>query len=150
MNVQDVMTVNVESCGPQANLAEAAMIMWKRDCGVVPIVDAHGKLLGMITDRDICMAVATRDRRAAEISVSEVMSKEVLTCTPVEDVHDAMTMMQKDQIRRLPVVDESGVLCGILSLNDIALHAKKGASKKRISHRDAINTLKAISQHRQA
>jgi CBS domain-containing protein len=148
MKVQDIMTANVESCGPETDLAAAAMIMWKRDCGSVPVIDGERKVVGMITDRDICMAVATRNKLATAIKVGDVISGRVYACAPDDRVADALETMQSAQLRRLPVVDDAGVLHGILSINDVVLHSKKGQSKKHISHRDAMETLKVLSEHR--
>lgn len=148
MRVQDIMTSNVEACSPESDLAAAATIMWKRDCGSVPVVDGERKVVGMITDRDICMAVATRDKRASEIKVKEVISGDVYACAPDDRVRDALETMQSAQLRRLPVVDAHGVLYGILSINDIIIHSDKGRSKKHISHGEVMATLKALSEHR--
>jgi CBS domain-containing protein len=148
MKVQEIMISDVGTCGPESDLAAAATIMWERDCGCVPVLDGERKVLGMITDRDICMAVATRNKRASEIKVAEVASGQVYTCSPEHDLKDIMGIMRNEQLRRLPVVDSSGVLQGIVSINDIVLHAEKGASKKHISHKDAMATLKAVCAHR--
>ena len=148
MKVLDIMTANVESCGPESDLAAAAMIMWKRDCGSVPVVDSERKVVGMITDRDICMAVATRNKLASAIKVGEVISGRVYACAPDDALKDALETMQSAQLRRLPVVDDEGVLHGILSINDVVLHSKRGQSKKHVSHRDAMETLKVLSEHR--
>jgi CBS domain-containing protein len=142
------MTINVETCSPDSDLGAAATTMWKRDCGSVPVVDSERKVVGMITDRDICMAVATRNKLASEIKVGEVISGKVYACAPDDDVRDALETMQSAQMRRLPVVDADGVLHGILSINDVVLHSKKGRSKKHVSHRDAMATLKVLSEHR--
>jgi CBS domain-containing protein len=150
MKVQDIMTANVESCGPESDLAAAAMIMWKRDCGSVPVVDGERKVVGMITDRDICMAVSTRNKLATDIKVGEVISGRVYACAPDDRVKDALETMQSAQLRRLPVVDDDGVLHGILSINDVVLHSKKGQSKKHVSFREAMETLKILSEHRQS
>lgn len=148
MKVQDIMTADVETCSPDSDLGAAATTMWKRDCGSVPVVDNARKVIGMITDRDICMAVATRNKLASAIKVSEVISGKVFACSPDDDVRDALETMQSAQLRRLPVVDDDGVLHGILSINDVVLHSKKGRSKKHVSHRDAMATLKVLSEHR--
>jgi CBS domain-containing protein len=148
MRVQDIMTVEVETCGPESDLAAAANIMWRRDCGSVPVVDADGKVIGMITDRDICMAVSTRNRLASEIKVNEVMSGRVYACSADDDIRDALETMQSAQLRRLPVVDGVGSLQGILSINDVLLHSAKGRSKKHVAHRDVMVTLKVLSEHR--
>ena len=148
MKVQDIMTADVETCGAESDLGAAATIMWKRDCGSVPVVDGERKVVGMITDRDICMAVATRNKLATAIKVGEVISGRVYACAPDDRIKDAMETMQSAQLRRLPVVDDDGVLHGILSINDVVLHSKRGQSKKHVSHRDAMETLKVLSEHR--
>jgi CBS domain-containing protein len=148
MKVQDIMTANVETCSAESDLAAAATIMWERDCGSVPVVDGERKVVGMITDRDICMALCTRNKLATEIKVGEVISGRVYACAADDDIRDALETMQSAQLRRLPVVDDAGVLQGILSINDVVLHAKKGQSKKHVSHRDAMETLKVLSEHR--
>ena len=150
MKVQDIMTADVEACGPESDLAEAAAIMWRRDCGSVPVVDAGRRIVGMITDRDICMAVCTRNKLATEMKVSEVISGKVYACAPDDKIRDALETMQSAQLRRLPVVDADGTLRGILSINDVVLNSRRGQSKKHISHRDAMETLKALAEHRQA
>lgn len=150
MRVQDIMTANVEACSPESDLAAAATIMWKRDCGSVPVVDGDRKVVGMITDRDICMAVSTRNKLASEIKVGEVISGNVYACAPDDKVRDALETMQSAQLRRLPVVDASGVLHGILSINDVVIHSDKGRSKKHISHKEVVRTLKALCEHRGA
>ena len=148
MRVQDIMTANVDACSPDSDLAAATTIMWKRDCGSVPVVDNDRKVVGMITDRDICMAVATRNKLASEIKVGEVISGNVYACAPDDKVRDALETMQSAQLRRLPVVDANGVLHGILSINDVVIHSDKGRSKKHISHKEVIRTLKALCEHR--
>jgi CBS domain-containing protein len=148
MKVQDIMTADVEACGPESDLAEAAAIMWRKDCGSVPVVDAERRIVGMITDRDICMAVSTRNKLATELKVGEVISGRVYACAPDDAIRDALETMQSSQLRRLPVVDADGSLRGILSINDVVLHARRGKGKKHIPHHDAMETLKALSEHR--
>ena len=148
MKVQDIMTSDAKTCGLDTNLAAAAMIMWDSDCGTVPVVDSEGKVLGMITDRDICMAAATKHRDAALISVGEVISGKVFACDPEDDIKAALKIMQNEKVRRLPVVDSDGALRGILSVNDIVLHAGKTEDKKtpEITYEDAVITLRAIGE----
>ena len=149
MKVQNIMTRDVETCAPESDLGAAATIMWKRDCGSVPVVDGEGKVIGMITDRDICMAVATRNKLASAIKVGEVISGRVYACAPDDRIEDALETMQSAQLRRLPVVDDDGKLHGILSINDVLLHSKRGRSKKHVAHRDVMATLKVLSEHRE-
>ncbi len=148
MKVAEIMTGDVKSCRPESNLAEAARMMWENDCGCVPVVDDCGAVAGMITDRDICMAVATQNRLASEITAGEIASPRVVACTPDMAVTDALSVMQKEQVRRLPVIDDGGKLVGILSISDVTLNSKKGESKrdKHVAHKDVVATFKAISE----
>lgn len=146
MLVESLMTRDPESCRPEASLADAAAIMWRRDCGVVPVTGDDGGVVGIITDRDICMALALSGRLAAEVSVGEAMSRDVQACTPVDDVSEALELMQSRQLRRLPVVGGDGKLVGILSMNDVVLRTRKGKGKKQVARSETIKAIKAISR----
>jgi CBS domain-containing protein len=150
MKVQEIMRERVETCVANNNLAAAAAIMWNADCGVLPIVADGRKVIGVLTDRDIAIAVGTRQKNAAEITISEVMSKNVHSCSPDDDIHAALKTMRKEKVRRLPVVNEEGALEGILSMNDVALHAENfnGHKTTALSYEDVVNTLKAVCEHR--
>ena len=150
MKVHEIMTTAVGSCGLGDNLAAVARIMWEKDCGSVPVVDSGGKVIGMITDRDICMALTTRNHLSSEVTVGDVIDGAVKSCAAGDSVNDALRTMRSDQLRRLPVVDDEGRLVGVLSLNDIILNSRKGKSKKKahVSHGEVMDALKALSQHR--
>jgi CBS domain-containing protein len=150
MKVQDVMTRNVNSCHPENNLATVATMMWDGDCGVVPVVDDAGKVLGMITDRDIAIAAATKGRLASEIPVGEVITGRVYSCILDEDLQSALKTIRQEKVRRLPVVNDEGILQGILCINDVVLRAEeaRGNYVPEISYEDAMSTLKAICEHR--
>ena len=148
MLVEDLMTHNVEACGPDASLAEAAAVMWRRDCGVVPVVGEGDRPVGVITDRDICMALATRRAYASDVRVSEVMSRDVATCLHVDDVREALEVMREHQFNRLPVVNGEGRLVGILSVGDVVRRTRKGKGKRRVSRKDTLATLRAIRRPR--
>lgn len=120
MKVKDLMTTDVKRCSPETNLAAAAKIMWEGDCGAVPVTDERDHVVGVITDRDICIAAATRPRTEGEIPVKEVISKAAYTCAPGDDVRAALDTMKARKVRRLPVVDQGGTLVGIVSIHDIA------------------------------
>ena len=120
MKVKDLMTTDVKRCSPETNLAAAAKIMWEGDCGAVPVTDEHDHVVGVITDRDICIAAATRPHTEGEIQVKDVVSKAAYTCTPGDDVRAALETMKARKVRRLPVVEQSGRLVGIVSIHDIA------------------------------
>jgi CBS domain-containing protein len=119
-NVRTLMSVNVRSCKPGDSLTRAAQLMWEGDCGCVPVVDHDGKVLGLITDRDICMASYTQGKSLADLTVEGCMSKQVHGCGPDESVGDALSLMTEHRLRRLPVQDASGKLLGMLSLADVA------------------------------
>lgn len=148
MKVQDLMVKEAKSCRPDTNVAEAARIMWANDCGALPVVEGDGKVVGMITDRDICMALGTRNRNPSQLAVFDVKPnpRELYTCAPEEDIHEALKTMRAQGVRRLPVVN-SGTLRGMLCLNEIALNASKRGD---ISYEDVVDTLRAISGHRVA
>ena len=152
MKIQDIMTRSVRSCPPETNLAAVAVQMWEGDCGIIPVVDQEEKVIGTITDRDICIAVATKGRKAEEISAAEVMSHEVFTCLPENDPQVALQTMAKSKVHRLPVVDLTGRLQGIISINNLILEARETKGKKQVgpSYGDVMEALKAICEHREA
>jgi CBS domain-containing protein len=124
MKVKELMTTDVKSCGLDTNLAAAANIMWEGDCGAIPVTDADGRVVAVITDRDICIAAATRSRTEGEIPVREVISNALYACAPGDDARVALETMRNRKIRRLPVVGDDGRLSGIVSIHDIATRAR--------------------------
>jgi len=149
MKVQDLMTEDVKACWPDTNLAAAAAMMWQNDCGVLPVIADGGKAIGVITDRDIAIAVGTKNRIASDVPVREVMSTRVYTASPEDDIHTALKLMRKEKVHRLPVVNNDGVLKGILSLNDVALQAMHANGRAgELKYEDVVSTLKAVCEHR--
>jgi CBS domain-containing protein len=150
MKVQDIMTSDVQCCGPDMNLAAAAKMMWDSDCGALPVLNVQGQVMSMITDRDICMATATKNKPASDITVWETVSGKAHTCHMSDDVHTALDIMKREKVRRLPVVDEDGILQGIVAMNDFVLLAgeAKGGKAPALSYEDVVRTMKAISSHR--
>jgi CBS domain-containing protein len=148
MKVRDLMTGDVATCRPDDPMSAAARIMWERDCGIVPVVDADGRPVGVVTDRDLCMASFTRSEALSRMPVRAAMAKEVFQCREDDDesaIHDAM---REHRVRRIAVVDDAGRLRGIVSLNDLVLHAvRKGADTRR--GREIVRTLTEISRHRE-
>ena len=145
MKAKDLQTSDVQTCTPDTNLATAAQIMWECDCGVVPVVDEDRRLLGMITDRDICIATATRSAAPADIQVRSVMTTgTVYSCRPDDDVRNVLSTMGKYRVRRLPVVDRDARIVGIVSLNDLVRHAdyRSGAE---VPGAEFLEALQAIS-----
>jgi CBS domain-containing protein len=151
MRVQDLMTWDPESCTPHHDLAHAAMIMWRRDCGIVPVVDGGtNQLIGIITDRDICMAATTKGMSPAAIPVGDVMSKKPTACLPGDDLKTALRKMGEAQVRRLPVTDTQGNLRGIVAINDLLLHAEKTDrhGEAPVTFAEVMGVLRAVSKHR--
>ena len=147
MKVKDLMTTDVKRCTPETNLATAAKIMWEGDCGAVPVTDERDHVLGVITDRDICIAAATRPGTEAEIPVKDVISTAVYTCAPGDDVRAALETMKVRKVRRLPVVEQGSRLVGILSIHDIAVQSRtRGADVAPDSVLDAFIAITAPSQ----
>jgi CBS domain-containing protein len=121
MIVADLMTRDPASVRTHETLAAAAKIMWDSDCGAVPVVGSDEKrLVGIITDRDICMAAWSRSLAPNAIFVGEAMSRDPVRCGPNDTVARATEQMRSKQIRRIPVVDSEERLVGIISLSDIA------------------------------
>lgn len=150
MKVKEIMTTNAKTCTPASTLADAAWLMWENDCGVLPVVADGGKVVGLITDRDICMAATMKGRTLSNIAVEDTISGNVFACKPGDDVHSALDTMRENKVQRLPVVTADGRLEGILSMNDVVLKAEEAREKKmaELSFGDVINTYKAICEHR--
>ena len=150
MRVKDIMTRNVSGVRASEPLSAAAKIMWDCDCGSVPVLDDASRVIGMITDRDICMSCWTRDRASSAIQIAHSMSSELFSCSPDDMVGDAEEIMRSRQVRRLPVVDELGRLAGIISLADIVREAQReqGRRSKEVVADEVASTLASICQPR--
>jgi CBS domain-containing protein len=143
MKVKEIMTVEPKTCAPDTTLAAAANLMWEGDCGILPVVE-NGAVVGVVTDRDMYIALATRNKLASEVKVGDVARHTVLTCEPEDDVHAALTTMKRARVRRLPVVGFGGTVLGIVSMNDILLAA--GPSEP-VRDDEVVDTLQAICAH---
>lgn len=145
MKVKELMTTGLRTCAPEDNVAKAGCLMWEGDCGILPVVEAQ-RLIGVVTDRDIAIALATQNKRAAELSVGTVLTRYVSTCSPDDDVSAALALMNKARVRRLPVVGAGGGVLGILSLSDIVQAAGRG---QPVKSDEVIETLQTICARRQ-
>lgn len=122
--------------------------MWDRDCGFVPVIDATGKVAGVITDRDICIASATRRLLPEQITAAQAMRRPPIHTTQPEDtIEKALATMKQFQVRRLPVIAADGTLKGVISMNDIVLASQH---KEGPAPADIVSTLTAICTHRPA
>jgi CBS domain-containing protein len=121
-SVQELMTGNPQTVEQSATVVDAARVMKERDTGIVPIVDGD-RLVGTVTDRDIAIKVVAEGKDPQSTKVSEVASTNLVTVEPDQDLDEALRLMAKHQVRRLPVVDDDGTLVGIVSQADVARHA---------------------------
>ena len=148
MRVQDVMVKSPATCSVATNLAEAAALLWTGNCGALPVIDAAGKLEGIVTDRDICIAVGTKNRKPSEITVGQAMSRNVVSCHPGDDVHAALKTMRFRKVRRLPVICDDRKLVGTLSISELLLHARHDdGSRPELSNEDIMSALRGIYVH---
>ena len=147
MKVESLMTKPARACAPTDNLHTAAEIMWSADCGCVPVTDADQRVVGIVTDRDICMAAHLEGEPLRSRTVESIMSNVVCVCAAEDPVEDVARVMGEKQLRRIPVIDADGRLVGMISLNDLAL-AAVDRSNGSVSSEDVGRTLAAISRHR--
>lgn len=150
MKVSELMTRNVHCCRADQSASDAARMMWELDLGCIPIVDGDQRPIGIITDRDICMASFTRDLPPSRIPIRSVMATDLAVCDVTDSLAHAESTMRARQLRRLPVVDEQGVLVGIVTLSDIVL-ARSGSLVRKAKSRllgDGTDTLAAVVRPR--
>jgi CBS-domain-containing membrane protein len=144
MKIREFMNSPAHACTAQDSLESAARLMWDHDCGALPVLDREGRAGAVITDRDICMATLMTGKRLADLRVADAMSRGLATCLPDDDLAVAVRRMCEHQVRRLPVVDQKGKLCGIVSLNDLAIAGINDAAVAR----DAAKVLGAVCKRR--
>lgn len=150
MRVEQLMTRPVQCCRPEDTLARAAQLMWDHDCGCLPVCDGNGntRVVGVITDRDICMCALFQGKALQELRVSNAMTKQVQVSRPSDSLADAEKAMREARIRRLPVVDEQHALVGMISLADLAQEAarERTATSQEITETEIGDTLAAICE----
>ena len=123
--IAELMTKNPHSVTPTASVVEAAKIMRDDDVGLIPVVEGQ-HLIGTVTDRDLTIRVVAEDRDPQATSVGEIASTELVTVDPQHDLDEALRLLARHQVRRLPVVQEDGRLVGIVSQADVARHGDDG------------------------
>jgi len=150
MNVSQIMQANVRTCRPDDTLLSVAKLMWEGDCGCAPVVGPDGRVVGMITDRDIAMSEYLSGRPLASSTVAEAMSQTVHACRPDDSLYTAESLMRANRVRRLPVVDAEERVVGILSLNDIARAFERppSAGAQEVDARQVAETLACICEPR--
>ena len=146
MHVKEIMEQPAVTCSINSNSNHAAQLMWEHDFGSLPVIDASGRLMGMVTDRDICMGAYTQGTTLSEIPVTAVMTQHVLACHVGDTVETAEELMREAQIRRLPVINDEGCPVGVVTINDLARLAARDQGFAR--DRDIVHTIAAIAAPR--
>lgn len=131
-NVSSMMTANPACCSAQTPLRDVARMMIDNDCGQIPVVDGQGMPLGVVTDRDIAIRIVAEGRDVTSATAGDAMSSPAQTVRDDSSLKDAVCLMEASRIRRIPVVDASGKLAGILSIADLALAGKDVATAEVI------------------
>ena len=150
MKIADLMTKGAMTCSQTDTLDRAAEIMWEHDCGAVPVTDDRGRTVGIVTDRDICMAAYTQGKRLSEIPVSVAVSKSLVAAGPEDSVESVAELMQTHQIRRVPILDERYQPVGMFTVGDLARHATRVRKMDDLDADVIARTLAAISKPRRS
>jgi|SRR5579871_295467 len=152
MQVREVMTKVTAFCGLDTTLRDAIERMERYGCGFLPVIGEGGNVVGVITDRDISIALGTRNERPSAILVRDVVLPpkvrypKLFSCTADDDVHNALETMRLAKVRRLPVIDIAGELAGVVALDELAVRACAFAGKKGLSCTDVIRTYQSIAR----
>jgi len=148
MKTKEVMTGTPYYCQPETNLGSATELMWNANCGFLPVEAADGKVIGVITDRDICVALGTSGRSSGDVTAAEVMSGKLYSCAPDDDIHVALQTLREAKVRRLPVIAADGSLVGVISIDDIVFRAEPLSLGKEpeLSSDEVVRTFRTINQ----
>ncbi|MBI2930964.1 MAG: CBS domain-containing protein [Planctomycetes bacterium] len=141
MKVRDLCICDVAAATRRTSLARAGMLMRKYEVGSLPVVDRHDRVIGMLTDRDCFLEIARRNAPASELFAEEIMTERPASVSAKDDVRDALDLMARYKVRRLPVVDEEGRLEGILSIDDLICHSVEEGRGRTIPYEDVVETL---------
>jgi len=123
--IVDVMTTRPRAVEPQMPVREVAQLMEEEDVGSLPVVEGGARLVGVVTDRDIVVRVVARGLDPEVTRVGDVASRDLVTLTPEDDLDDALALMAREQVRRLPIVARGDELVGVVSQADVAQTAKQ-------------------------
>lgn len=132
MQVKDVMTPNPACCSSDTKLQEVAQLMVDHDCGEIPVIDGENnrRPIGVITDRDIVCRSVAKGTNPLDLTAADCMSTPAVTVTPETTIEECGNVLEKNKIRRVPVVDADGGCCGIVALADIALRARDNVANE--------------------
>jgi CBS domain-containing protein len=148
MRVSQWMSQPAITCKSTDSVNDAARLMWEHDCGAIPVVDGEDKVVGIVTDRDICMAAYTQGERLWAIPVTTAMATLVVCCHADDSVEAAQAVMSEKQIHRLPVVDGDGRPLGVLSFTDVARETARSRNVGGAAQREFVTTAGAICRSR--
>lgn len=148
MRAQDLMTSPAITCHVNDSLSVAAKRMWDADVGAVAVVNDEGKVTGMITDRDICMAAFTQGGTLDSLLVNGAMAKHVVSAGPDATISDIERLMADHQVRRIPIVNPAGEPLGVITMNDIALESVQPDTTVKHAVSKLAHTFAAICQPR--
>jgi CBS domain-containing protein len=140
MLVKDIMSQDVKCCAPTTNLVDVAQRMVECDCGEIPICDGEQKPVGVVTDRDIVCRLVAKRKNPLEMTAEDCLSSPVITARPDMPIEESIRLMEQYQVRRLPVVDEQGRLCGIVSQADLAKRGPREATIEVVEKVSQPNT----------
>jgi len=144
MKVKDVMKTDVGFCSAEDSLMKCGEMMRRMDCGAVPILDEERRVVGMLTDRDLCLAVVARNRKASDVRTGDLIKGAAVVCAADDKIESVLKNLRRNRIKRLPVIGAGGELVGIVSVSDILLGVRKDKNlKKKI-----YATLKAVAKPR--
>ncbi len=139
--LKEIMTKDPITVRPDDSAQKAAGLMKDNHIGPIPVLDQERKLIGMVTDRDLAIKVVA-EGRSADTKVSDVMSRDLFTCGPDDNVKEAIRTMETHQVRRVPIVDDKGHLLGIVAQADLATRTENPEK--------VAKTVESISQASQA
>ena len=141
MDIREVMTTSPRWCLPSDSASKAARIMKDIDAGLIPVVEnaESRRLVGVVTDRDLCLEVIAESRNPDTVPVKDAMTRTLICCLPEDEMQKALELMGENQVRRIPVVDQQGTLQGIVSMADV-LH------RADVSSKETHETLKKVSE----
>jgi len=150
MKASDLMTKPVHSCQPHDDLQRAAQLMWDHDCGILPVSDPEQHVIGVITDRDVCMAAYTRGQRLRQMDVRSTMAKVVHAVREDDSLETVEAAMRCTHARRVPVLDDQRKLVGLLSIHDLARAHRSGHPADGLEDEAVVRTIGEIVQRRPA
>jgi CBS domain-containing protein len=148
MKVSEIMATDVKTCHPETPLATVADAVSTFDTGTMPVVDTEARLVGLITQRDLCHVLVKPVPEVARLTARDVMESDYASCAPSDDVRSVLKLMRDRQLRQIPVVSRQGLLCGMLSLSDLILNARHEATGNTPSDTEVMRAMQAISARR--